>query len=695
MNAYGAEGTAKRLPVLDGKEQAFGLPEGFKDTNEFLAHVRELYQEAVDNDRENRDAAMDDLRFLAGEQWDDDVKAKRKGRPCLTINRLPQFVGQVIGDTRINRPAIKVRPAEDADQSLADVRAGLIRSIEYASDAPQVYAQAGEDQVSCGIGNFRVQLEYATPDGWEQDIRLRSIPDPFAVQWDPMSTEPTGKDARHCFVTDEMPRKEFEAAYPDVGTAGGELGEVGRQGWVSRDVVRVTEFWFMQDRRRRLALLDDGATVDLDATSAEVIAGRGIVAQRMAAQRTACMYLVTGHAILHGPYELPISRVPIMRVMGREVRVGSKRVRFGLVRFAKDPQRLMNYWRSVGAELLALAPRAVWLAGKDSFGSQASLDDFTHSHTNGQTVLVADGDGALPQRVDPPPFPGAVIQEANLNAEDMKAVTGLYDASLGQRSNETSGKAIMARERQGDVATYMYHDHLHAAIREAGSVANELIPLAYNQARTVRLLGEDDSQQTQRINDPESPNSIDITRGRYDVIVETGPSYSTKRVEAAESMIAFMQSVPQAAAVTADLVAKAQDWPGADQFAERLKRTIPPEIRGPEEDGDNAATGAAPGTGQQQGQPQVDPAQAAQMQQQQMQMQAAQQAQQMQMASAQLDLQLKEAQLAKAQADAVKAEAQAAEAEYQTRALYAGGTIGQGAPRLPEQPAPAAPFPVG
>ena len=631
-------------------------PAPYESLGDFMYEVRLRFQEGVDADRPNTDAALDDLKFLSGEQWDETVKAGRlrAGKPCLTINRLPQFVGQVIGDTRINRPSIRVLPAEDGDKDIAEVRMGLVRAIERDSDAQGVYTIAGEDQVACGLGNFRVNLEYVDNDVFDQDIRIRALANPFAVIWDPMSVERTGADARYCFVIDEVPRRAFEKRYPGVQLT--ELGDaVAAQGWVTRDVVRVAEYWTIKETERKIALLDDGTIQDItgkeaefEARIAKTEAGKPRVRKVM--RKSACMYLVGANEILEDPYELPISRLPIIKVTGREVRVGDKRVRFGLVRFAKDAQRLLNYWRSVSAELLALAPRAQWLA--KSSDMEGWTEGFRNAHRSGDPVLLWEGANE-PKRLDPPAFPAAIVQEAALNAQDMKDVTGLHDASLGAQSNETSGKAIMARERQGDVATFMYHDNLQASIREAGRVVNDLIPVVYDTARTIRVIGEDETAKLQKINDPNDPEAIDLGKGKYDIVISTGPSYTTKRVEAAESMMTFVQAVPQVAAVAGDLIAEAQDWPNAEAIAERMKKALPPQLTAKEgEDMSDEEKAEA------------QKAQEAAAQQQQVQ----QQGQAMEMAKMGAETKKAEADARKADADALKAEAEALEAQLQLNA---------------------------
>jgi len=374
----------------------------------------------------------------------------------------------------------------------------------------------------------------------------------------------------------------------------------------------------------------------------------------------------------------------VFRVPGWEVNTGEKTIRFGLVRFAKDGQRLKNYWRSVAAEKLALAPRQQWLIHESAVGDR---EDYRDGYKNGDTVL--DWAGTVePKRMDPPPVEAALLQEAALNAQDMKDVTGLHDASLGVRSNETSGKAILARQREGDVASYIYHDNLKSAIAECGRVINQLIPVVYDTARTIRVLGEDEQQKVMRVNDPNDPESIDLGKGKYDIVVETGPSYSTKRQEASESMMQFVQAVPGAAQFAGDLIAMAQDWPLAEEIGERLKKALPPGFA--EEDDPDKMTPEQQAAKQQQ-------MQAAQAQQQ-MQMQGAQlqmaeleakvqltnaQAAKM-MAEAQnvgapsgpqetdLDVALKMAQLRKAEADADKAEADTVKAQAEAQRAQIG-----------------------
>jgi hypothetical protein len=642
------------------------LPDGYDDEASFIAEARERFTSAESYDRENRDAAIDDLKFLSGDQWDPTTYQNRisQGRPCLTINQLPQFVAQVVGDIRINRPSIKVRPAEDGDEDIAEVRQGLIRAIEQQNRASLVYAQAGQMQTACGIGNFRIGLDYAGDETFDRDITISLIPDPLAVVWDPLSVEPTGKDARYCFVIDEMPRKDFEAKYKDAQPSA--LAESqSHSGWFQKDVVRVTEYWIIKETPVQMHQLSDGSVIK-GGKPKKLPEGVTVLQSRETVRRSACLYVINGQEILEGPIEIPISRVPVFRCEGWTLTVEGRRHRWGLVRFAKDPARLKNYWRSTVAETLSLQPKSVW-AGPVS-AVEGREDQIRNAHRSGDPLIVwNDGTQGL-ERVAPPPYPAALAQEAANCTQDIKDVTGLHDASLGAQSNETSGRAIMARDRQGDVATYIYPDNLKEAISECGRVINDLIPVVYDTARTIRILGDDEAPKVQRINDPTHPDSVDLNVGKYDVVVETGPSYSTKRVESAESMMQFVQAVPQAAAVAADLIAKAQDWPMAEAIGERLQKMLPPQLQDPPKTPEEA----------QQVQAQAE--------------QAAQQAQ-MQQRALGADLTLKNAQAAKAEAEAGLAQFQLSQATGQVQQMVAQQVaamlLGQGmAP--PGQPAPPA-----
>lgn len=626
------------------------VPEGYESEAEFLSYWIKEYEEDAEYDKDNRREAKEDLRFIYVDQWDEETRELREkeGRPCITVNTLPQFIGQVVGDRRINKTSIKVVPTVAQKKREAEVRTGLIKSIEAYSRAEVVYDACCEDQVGCGISNFEITLEYSRNDAFDQDIFIRQFHNPFAVTWDRLSRDPTGRDARHVFVEDEMPVADFKDEYgeevPDSFPS--QIEGASWSDWSDGKTIKVVAVWIMVDKPATFALMEDGEVEDVtDKDEASYIdrlfvdpQGKSYIKDgvRSYAQR----WLITGFTILEGPYELPISRVPVIKVSGRVGRVGTKQYRFGLIRWARDPSLMRNYWRSIAVETLALAPRAQWIAPHNSVKGRE--DEWREAHLKGDPLLVYNTGKDKPQRVDPPQLPGAVLNEAAMNAQDIKDVTGIHDASLGIRSNEVSGKAIMARQREGDVATITFHDHLNLAIQEGGVVANELIPLAYDTTRTVRVLGIDDQPDFVNINDPADEESPDITSGKYDVQLTTGPSYTTQRMEAADTMLEAIKVMPEAMGQALDLVVEAQDWPGAEKIAARLKKIIPAAQQ--EEAEKQAATP--------EGQAAAQEAQAAQ-----------QQAQALQEAQTQAAIAEMEAKVAEAQARARKAEADAERSE--------------------------------
>lgn len=564
---------------IDGEVDKNYVPEGFDSVEDFLQDLRDTYDKDLRADQFNREAALDDKKFAAGEQWDPIVLEQRKGLPCLVINNIPQFTAQLVGDWRESRKAIKVVPSYDEDQDVASVRGDLIRAIEMQSRADRIYDTAFESLVQCGDGDFRISVEYARDDVFDQDIFIRPIEDALAVVWDRFSVDPTGRDAKHVFVDDRLPKDEFKRKWPEADptqlSSDVPMDVLKVENWIDDESYRVTEYWRLVERDRLLGLFENGRIFEITAENQQtVIAQNGYpVKTRVAKCSYAQMHLVTGFAILAGPYEYRLNRLPIVRMSGRITNISGRRVRYGLVRFMKDPVRLKNFWRSVAAEQLGYAPKAQWIAPESAV--EGREEAFRKSHFSRDPLIIYnDGAESPPARLDPPAPQAALLNEAQVNAQDMKDVTGIHDASLGIRSNETSGRAIQARQREGDIASLTFYDNANAAVLEAGDVINQLIPQIYDGTRVIRCLGEDEQLKFRRINDPMDPDAVDLSVGMFDVTLTTGTSYTTRRVEAAQAMMDAIQVWPQLMTVAGDLVARAQDWPGADKIAERLEMTM-------------------------------------------------------------------------------------------------------------------------
>lgn len=568
-----------------------------------MAHreIIELFHDAWEADSDNREDAYDDLRFLSGDQWDSRAKAERElyRRPILTINRLGQFVRQVTGDMRLNPTSINVQPVDDfADIDKAEIFEGIIRQIEHSSNATNAYAHAFECEAGVGIGHFRIVTQYVDNSVDEQEIRIKRIMNPLAVTWDPNSQEIDRSDAEFCFVSDLMSKRAFKKKYP-----GKECNDFPRDElfndlfWMSGDYVRVAEFWHREPYERTLAIANDGSTLDITVLSKDQISFLGLAVDQDGKPRKRTFtdyrikqYIVSGGEILTGPNEWAGRHIPVVPAIGSEIPLDEQVIRHGIIRAAKDPQRLYNYYRSSQAELIGQQPRAPFLMTAEQIkGFEAQWNT---ANTNPRPYLLFNPDPKVgnrsPERVQPPAASAPLWQEAALASDDMKATTGIYDAALGARSNETSGKAILARQREGDVGSYHYFDNFKAAIKRAGDILIDLIPRIYDTDRIVRIIGaEDDQPKPVRVNaNIEGLNEVlnDLTIGKFDVRVQAGPSFSTKREEARESMLAATQANPALWGIAGDLIVKAMDWPYAQEIAERIKRSLPPQITASKEE---------------------------------------------------------------------------------------------------------------
>lgn len=566
---------------------ATASPAPDKDDDEILAEARARFKLAVEAEANNRKAALDDLKFLSGEQWTAEASKLRKGRPQLTINRLPQFVRQVVNEQRKTRPAIDVIAADNrAAKGTAEVLQGLVRHIERTSRAKIAYDTAFEYAVSCGIGHFRVSTQYCDEAGFDQEIVIDRIANPFSVYRDPAAKEPDHSDDRFTFVTDLMDPDDFEAEYGFAPSSLDDVGEGdGKEDWYEGEMVRVAEYWRAVHEDVEVHALASGRIIKGpidDASRAQMaLMGDGVVRSRVARERRIEQYLMTVDRIIKRA-EWAGKYIPIITVIGGELNVGGKVMLTSMVRFAKDPARMYNYWASAETEVVALQPKAPWIAPEGSFDDHEA--EWARANTENTAYLeykpISGQPG--PQRQFFPGVPQGIREGRMAAAEDIKAVIGVYDASLGARSNETSGVAIKARQQAGDTSTYHYIDNQARAIEQCGRVIIDLIPHVYDTPRAVRILGPADEQEMAVINqvfiDPTTgaEHLHDLSIGKYDVAVRVGPSFESKRQEMTQAMIELGHANPQLLQLTGDLIFKNMDWPDSEKIAERL---VPPQFR--------------------------------------------------------------------------------------------------------------------
>lgn len=615
------------------------------NNDKILKQARSRMGECVEAEKDNRLEEIDDLQKLVGQQWPEDIRNERESesKPCLTMNRLPQFVRQVTGDIRRMNPAINVLPADgEATSDVADIYEGLIRHIEYKSDASSVYERAAEQSAASSAGYFRILTEYESDTSFLQEIRIKSIRNPLSVYFDPEAELPTREDAGYVFLTEQMKRDDFEEAFPDAKPVDVEHDDAtdGLEHWQENDKVVIAEYYWKEPVKKEIVQLSDGRVID----AKDFVAPMPAVARRKVETFKVMWAKISGHDVLEGPTEQPCRYIPVVAVIGEEWHVDDRVHRSSVIRYAKDAQQMYNYWRSAQTEFAALQPKAPYLvtakqvAGLETFWNQANAKNRPYLPYNPDEKAPG-----APQRATPPISSQAMYEQTMLAAEDMKATTGIYDSALGNGSNEKSGVAIRQRQMESDTSTSIYADNMAKAIATCGRILVDMIPKIYDTQRTIRTLSSDDVEKMVGINDqaiamdgniPVPVPVNDLTVGKYDIRVSVGPNYATKRQETAEGMLEFIRAVPGAAQVTGDLIADAMDWPNADKFAERLKKVLPPNMRDVED---------------------LDEQEQAQMQ---SAMQQQQQAEQLQNIANEIEMR-------KASAEAVEAEADAEKAQFE------------------------------
>jgi hypothetical protein len=598
--------------------------------SEVLSTARSRLDMAISALSESREDELDDLRFYGGSpdnqwQWPADVLATRgavqgqtiNARPCLTVNKLPQHVHQVTNEQRQNRPQPKVIPADDgADVEVAAIFNGMIRHIEYMSDADVAYDTACENQVSYGEGYARILTEYCDDNTFNQDIKIGRIRNSFSVYMDPLIQDPCGSDANWCFITEDIPLDEYERQYPDAAplstmqTLG--VGDQGLSQWMNENTVRIAEYFYVDYEKQTLNLYPGNQTAFAGTPEDKMLKGMfGKPVKSRKADRKKVKWLkINGYEILEKS-DWAGQHIPVIRCVGNEFEVEGRLYVSGIVRNAKDAQRMYNYWVSQEAEMLALAPKAPFIGyggqfeGYETQWKTANTTNWPYLEVNPDVTDGAGNTLPLPQRAQPPMASSGLLQAKAGASDDIKASTGQYNAALGMTSNERSGRAILARQKESDTGTYHYVDNYARFIRYIGRQLIDLIPKIYDTERIARIVGEDGESKMIKIN-PMQPEPVKKIRneqgivvekiynpgvGKYDVMVITGPGFATKRQESLEAMAQLLQGNPDLWKVAGDLFIKNMDWPGAQEMSQRFAKVIDPSILGDDED--NPALAAA------------------------------------------------------------------------------------------------------
>lgn len=674
-----------------------------KKEQEIIDAAMKRLKRCVDAEKDNRNAAIEDLNFVNGSQWDAGERKRRadKGRPALQYNLLQKFVDQVVGDMMHNSPQIKIRPVDSkADINIAKIRQGIISNIEYLSNFKAIYGYASRQQVSCGFGAWRILTRYTEENPFLQEAYLESVRNPFLVYMDPDCRDQNYADAKYGFVLEKMQVDAFKERYPrgSVPSNSIKVGQgLSNENWFDGDTITVAEYFSVEKETVTMLQLENGDVVTeeefkelkqewkeknadlvgrigaaavnpmpqqmtgppgapLQPTTPEQppAAAQGMtppappllpgqpgqpqmpqpplvttppqmvglaqdfeklgaeprVAKRRDTEQTVIRHrILTCCEILEGGSEgsrFPGKFIPIILLKGKELNIEGKNYVYSLIRHAKDPQKLYNYWQTSLAENIALAPKAPWLGTARQF--EGYENDYAAANVENFPFLKYNPDPdspGPPMRQPPAQPPSAIFEQVKRCEESIKSVIGMFNADLGAPGPEQTGAAIMARQRPGDIGTYEFMENLSRAVMYTGRVLNEIIPEIYDTERDVRLRNVDESETFVPINTtvgnamqslkekPEAfsgldPNKIaqmaategkeakfnDITVGKYDVVVTTGPSYATQRQESAQQLMQLMQAAPQQMATALDLIVKNLDFKESDELEARLRKPL-------------------------------------------------------------------------------------------------------------------------
>lgn len=571
-----------------------------KKHDKLIETAKKRFQLASDAESEIRRQYLEDLRFRAGEQWPEGIKRQREmdGRPCLTINQMPAFCKRITNEQRQNRPAIKVDPVGNgADQETAEIEQGMIRHIEYDSDAESAYDTASECAVVGGFGFIRLVTEYDDPLSFEQVIKIKRVRNPLQVYLDPFAKEPDRSDANWGFCFEAMSKEQFKKDYPNAEASTMADWTSDGDGWFQEDECRIAEYYYRESVNKTIVQLVNGVVMDKAIFDKNGL-DESLIAKKRETQVFAIKWVKMNGLEVLEETDIPGRWIPIIPVLGDELDVDGKIILEGVVRHAKDPQQQYNFMATATTETIALAPRAPFIGvegqfeGHEDAWKAANVKNMPYLQY--KNVAVNGGSAPPPQRQAFEPAIQATTMAMMQASQDLKSVTGIYEAALGAPSNEISGTAIKARQQQTQGSNFNYQDNLKRALRHVGRIMVSWIPYIYDTARIQRIIGTDGSRKLVAINTQPGPQQgdvaierlYDVTVGKYDVVIDTGPSYQTQRQEAADTQLQLMKAFPPVMQAASDIIVANMDIPGAQEISERLKLMLPPQLQKDQKQGD-------------------------------------------------------------------------------------------------------------
>ena len=582
--------------------------------SDIVEEAQKRFRRAAEWESQARNQWRYDMWFNYGDntnnaQWDEAVFNTRKSakRPSQTVNRVIKYTGHVINDMLQNKASIEIRAVGNgASHDSAEIMEGVVRHIEYISNAQDAYKQAGHDQIISGMGYWRLETDYLDSDSFDQEIYIKQISDALSVYCDidvPRNSASAGKWA---FIFSDVDREVIEKEYPDIQIASTPVINDDEQDyrhiWAGEKRVRVVEYFRIIDEPDTLHVLSDGSFMK-ESDSADVRSLRRLsVKQRDIKTPKVEWFKIAGYEILE-ERELVGKYIPIVRVPGIETCIDGQLDRRGLLRDMIGPQQSLNWYTSGGIEYVAMQTKSSWTAPAESIEGYETYWNTANQVNHAVLPYKAfdDEGNALPppQRVDPPAYPQAFAEGRQGAIADMQLTSGITEAQMGDPGNERSGKGIDARQRAAANSTYNYPERFTNALTHTGIIIVGMLPHIYDTPRVMKILAIDGKESTIQI-DPSHPQAhspvqglddesmspeqvaaiFNPSVGQYDVVASVGPNYETRRQAGFEALGDIIAQNEGLAPNYMDLWAGLGDFEYSDQVAERAKNLLPPQATG-------------------------------------------------------------------------------------------------------------------
>lgn len=587
---------------------------------EIFEEAKDRLRIAAEAEADNRKRAKRSMLFREGDQWDHDVTTTAsEDSPEITVNLVDALVKRVENNIKQQRPRGKCHPVgEGADIEIAEIINGIGRHVETRSEASVAYDTAAAHALTAGWGYFRIIAEYVSPRSFQKDLRILPIRNLFSVHMDPAAQMPHGSDQTWCIISLKMKRQEYKRRYPDAENTNWEdvTRDESRLEWEDKEEIRLAEYFRIIEKPQKLYMIkgqdgqeftkyrselprdpQTGKLMNIDLVK-QMLAERGMHfdGDRESVKRTVQWFRLNGSKVMERQ-ELPGSYIPIFRVEGNATDIDGKMLKRGMVETMQDPARMVNYGEVAKIKRLGLAPKAPWVAAEGQLDGHPEWDDAntrSYSVLTYKPIVIETSAGPMmpppPARQPPTQIEQGFSEFVSGMRSNLMAVSGMPNEPGQDKTGEVvSGRAISKRQWLSDQSHFQYYDNLTLAIAQCWRVMVEWIPTYYSEQRMQRVIGEDSTPKMVELNKEHQDEETGVKRvkndlsiGTYDIVMDTGPGYESKREEGSENLMGLLkvQALAEIIAKTGpDLVFRSIDHPYMQELADRLMAASPDGLK--------------------------------------------------------------------------------------------------------------------